>query len=131
MNTIKFPNIFNLSTGKTQVSSGRVSVEESLRLLLSTTIYELLGDPEYGSRISQELFEPNSNILSDILKHDIINSVTKYEQRVILYEDDITIYSDHNNVNIEIVYYLVKTGNVETFELVLSKEDRNSGQEII
>lgn len=122
--TIKFPNMFNIMTGKTQVVSGVESIQNSLKILLKSNIYELLGDPQYGCKLTQEMFEPDSNILADIIKHDIVNAIRTYEPRIILSEDDITVKSDRNNIYITISYHLVKTGTIESFDMVFSREDR-------
>ena len=59
-------------------------VVENVRFLLNTSPGERLGNPEFGSLVPRLLFEPNDEVLKDNLYIAIVESVTRFEPRVVL-----------------------------------------------
>lgn len=123
MNTISFPNMFNINSGimSTNLSYNVKSIHESLTSLLMTNSGELLGDPAYGCGIRRELFNVKSDINLNELKNSIVYSINKYLPQLIVSTNDIKIYSDLNNNKYKIVIYyrLNSTPENQTFELIL------------
>ena len=58
MNTISFPKMFNKNNYSmyTSLSYDIESINESLKAIFSINKAELFGDPNYGSNISELLF---------------------------------------------------------------------------
>lgn len=124
--SIKFPNIFNLDTGNTNLDSTYVSIHRCLALLLTSAKGELLGDPEYGCTLYEKLFDSYTSAQEDIIKGEIIEAINKYEKRITVNNTDISIERDSNNdhrYNIHIKYVL-KNSDIpnETYVLIDKKE---------
>lgn len=125
--TFKFPNIVNLSTGKNELSSGENSISTCLALLLRTSPGELFGDPNFGSRLTEYLFDPNRDILRDTIQEEVYRVVSKYEPRAQL--TGIDFYSDEykeNILHITITYINKNTGLSELFEDTLNVSNNDN-----
>lgn len=122
-NTISHPKCFDKNSGNTSISNYRISIEQCLRLLLTTSRGELLGDPYYGTNLMTFVNEPNDLILRDEIIDDFVYSIKKYERRISVSEEDIIIDIDGKNVNIKINYKITQLGTYETFELSVLRGD--------
>ena len=123
INTISHPKCFDKNSGNTSISQDRISIEQCLRLLLTTSRGELLGDPYYGTNLMTFINEPNDLVLRDEIIDDFVYSIKKYEKRVRVSEEDIDVEADGKNVHIEIRYYISQLGVYETFELSVLRGD--------
>ena len=65
--SIKFPNIFNLTVGNTDLDNKYVSINRCLALLLTTAKGELLGDPDFGCTLYEQLFDPYVDSKKDVI----------------------------------------------------------------
>jgi uncharacterized protein len=91
--------------GDVAFSSCEKSVEESIRIILSTTPGERVMHPDFGCNINKILFSPNSPKTISLAVHYIEEAIVKWEPRVIL--TDVTGTQDPDNpsmVNINIKY---------------------------
>lgn len=122
-NTISHPKCFDKNSGNTSISNDRISIEQCLRLLLTTSRGELLGDPYFGTNLMTFVNEPNDLILRDEIIDDFVYSIKKYERRISVSEEDIIIDIDGKNVNIKINYKITQLGTYETFELSVLRGD--------
>lgn len=119
-NSIRHPTCFNPITGKTNIAENQMSIQESLRLLLTTVPGELLGDPGYGTDLLSLLYEPNDLALIDVVKTNIVTSVTAYEPRITLTHNDITIGQRLSQLYIQLSYIVKNTGMRDTLVLQLA-----------
>lgn len=123
MNTISFPNMFNVNNAKlsTNLSYNTKSIHESLKSLILVNPGELLGDPAYGCGIRRELFNIKSNINVNELKNTIVRAINKYIPQIIVSKHSVKIYSDSNSNHYKIVIYYTTstTSKNESFELIL------------
>lgn len=81
------------------------SIEESIRIILSTTPGERLMRPDFGCSINEIVFSPNSPRTISLAVRYIEEAIVKWEPRVILKE--VTGERDPHNpvkVNIHIEY---------------------------
>lgn len=127
--TISHPKCFDLNSGKTSISKTNVSIEQSLRLLLTTAKGELLGDPFYGTNTLAYINEPNDLVLRDEIIDDYITAINAYEKRVVVGEEDIVITQTDSKVDISITYYMKELGKTGTFELSMLRGDYNGNQQ--
>ena len=123
MNTISFPKMFNVNNSKlaTNLSYDYKSIHESLTSLILTSPGELLGDPEYGCNIREELFNIKSDVNVNNLKNIIVSAITKYIPQIVVSPINIKIYNNVNDNKYKLVikYILKTTGENQMFELVL------------
>ena len=80
MSTISFPTMFNKNKYSLRIglSYNIQSVNESLKSLLSTRTYELLGDPDYGCDIINQLFDLQGQPNIYELKQTDVKAINKY-----------------------------------------------------
>jgi phage baseplate assembly protein W len=121
--TISFPDIFNLTNGKTNMSTGNVSIQECLYLLINSMHPELLGDPLYGSNILENAYDYNGKLLQELVKSKISTAIAQYEPRVTISLNDIEVISDDNSVIINLRYYIKSTGTYDTLSMILNLEE--------
>lgn len=126
-NTIRCPNCFSVSTGNTVMITDIESINNCIGLLLRTSKGELVGDPMFGTNLMRMIYEPNDYILQDSVRSEIVTAVSKYENRVYITEQDISITSEDTTVYVSLSYYVKKTGEIGTFQLSLLREDYNNG----
>ncbi len=128
-NSIKFPNIFNLSIGNTDIESSYTSINRCLALILTTGKGELLGDPEFGCTLYEKLFNPFVPWQKDVIIKEIIDSINKYEKRVSVNDTDISIEQsddgDDHSYSIHIKYALRNSDLSNTTNVVISEGDRS------
>lgn len=122
MSTISFPTMFNKNKYnlRTSLSYNIQSVNESLKSLLSTRTYELLGDPNYGCDIINQLFDLQGQPNIYELKQTVINAINKYLPFIICSTEDIKIYSDDKgHYAITVHYYLPDRTTQDTTTIIL------------
>ena len=123
MNTISFPNMFNINDSKlsTNLSYNYKSIQESLKSLLLTNPGELLGDPAYGCGIRQSLFDIEYDVNMNELKNTIIKAINKYIPQIEVFAYSIKIYSNSNDNKYKIViqYKIRQINENRSFELIL------------
>lgn len=106
----KFPVIFNQSN-EVSLISNEENIKQSIFLLLSTSLKERIGDPEFGINLNEFLFVQLDEGLGFQIKNLLLKTLQKYEPRVVI--DDIEIQNDFrqsNQLNI-IISYTVKDTN--------------------
>lgn len=124
--TLKFPNMVNLDTGRHEFSQGQISISTCLALLLRTSPGELFGDPYFGSRLTEYLFDPNREALRDIIQEEISTVINRYEPRAeLVYVDFYSEENKENILHIIITYRNKNTGITETFKDVLDLNDED------
>jgi len=122
-NSIKHPKEFNIDTGKTDLIKNIESVNQSIGLILLTSKGELYGDPEFGCNLRYLLFEIKNSALEIELKEDIVNALSRYEPRIIVTGDDISIEStDHITYSIKINYRMKYSDYESEYEGIVSEE---------
>lgn len=123
--SIKYPITFNITSGKTDLDNLTTSINKCIGLILTTAKYELLGDPDFGCRLYELLFNQYSNDLEKTIKSEIVQSLTRYEKRITVYETDIEIVhvdnADRNAFNITITYTINETN--KDYETTVYLED--------
>lgn len=121
--TFSFPQIVNRTSQDVKFSENTQSINECLGLLLRTRPGELLGDPEYGCFLLDRIFRYNGVIIEPLLKEDITNAIDKYEPRINVKDEDITIVFQDQIVNIYLMYEIKETGQINQFNLEITTED--------
>lgn len=119
--SIKYPITFNLTSGVTDLDDLTTSINRCIGLILTTGKGELLGDPDFGCRLYEMLFNQYSEILELQIKEEIIESLDKFESRIKVMQDDITIVqeneNDRNRFKITITYSINGTDRIGTTDV--------------
>jgi len=85
-----FPPAFNRDTGSIEMVSDVEDINQSLGILLSTSLGERVLQPNYGCNLNDYMFESLNNDLIGIIKHHVENSILYYEPRIIADKVDVT-----------------------------------------
>jgi uncharacterized protein len=78
--------------GRLAWSVGEDNVRESMRIILMTEHGERLMRENFGCGLRQYLFEPNTVATHQHIRDSIINSINRWEPRVIV--DDVVVETD-------------------------------------
>ena len=85
-----FPPTFDLDTGEVELVSDVRDINESLNILLSTSLGERVMQPKYGCDMHDYLFEPLNSSLIGFIKDRVENSLIVYEPRIDVEKIDVT-----------------------------------------
>ena len=83
------------------------AIARSVRNIVFTVPGEKFFDEDFGSRISQSLFENINDISANIIKNEIKSSLRLYEPRVNVREVEVKPNFDQNEFNVTIVYEII------------------------
>ena len=121
--TFSFPYLFNRISKKTNLSSDNKSINECLSVLLRTRPGELLGNPNYGCNLLNNLFKYNGVLIDNIIKEDIVNAIHKYEPRIDITYNDIEIIQEDSKVFIFLTYLIKDTKEINEYNIQLTTSD--------
>ena len=83
------------------------AIARSVRNIVFTVPGEKFFDEDFGSRISQALFENINDISANIIKNEIESSLKIYEPRVNVREVEVRTNFDQNEFNVTIIYEII------------------------
>lgn len=121
--SISYPRTFEVTSGRTILDDQTTSINRCLATILLTGKGELLGDPDFGCTLYEQLFNPYSDNLSSTIKSEIVTAIKQYETRVTVTESDIDIdlsedATDRNAFHISIRYTINNSGRVGETEII-------------
>ncbi len=122
MQSLKFPSMFNTnSTNTFKPSQYKEATMQNVMLLLKSDRQGLIGDPYFGSMISQYLFEPNTYMMTEMLKDTIYTQLAIFIPQVKVERKDIKIVKDKTKGKIYCYFKGVNQIDftTDTFNLVL------------
>jgi len=85
-----FPPTFDTGTASVVLVSDITDIEQSLNILLSTSLGERVMQLQYGCDLNDYLFEPLSSSVIGYIKDRVKNSILIYEPRIIVENIDVT-----------------------------------------
>ena len=85
-----FPPEFDVKAGTVEMVSDYKDIEQSLNILLSTSLGERVMQPDYGCNLNDYMFESLNSTLIGIIKHHVENSILYYEPRIVAENVDVT-----------------------------------------
>lgn len=85
-----FPPAFERETGTVEMVSDFKDIDESLDILLSTSLGERVMQPGYGCELQDYLFEPLSSTVIGYIKDRVKTSILLYEPRIIAEKIEVT-----------------------------------------
>lgn len=97
------------------------SIKTSLKNIIFTNPGERFFNPRFGSGIKKTLFENISSDTEYQVKVYIENAIRNFEPRVNLIEVYVTAVPDDNKYHVSIVYSIINSPVVETFNVLLSR----------
>tara|TARA_B100001250_G_scaffold40659_1_gene32236 strand:- start:1742 stop:2134 length:393 start_codon:yes stop_codon:yes gene_type:complete len=98
-------------TGDLVVSKDASAIKQSIVNLLLTNKGERLFQPDYGSDIRSQLFEPLDYATAASIKSSILYSLSKFEPRINVLDINIFVNYGDNGFNVDMTY---KINGVDT-----------------
>ena len=83
------------------------AIARSVRNIVFTVPGEKFFNEDFGSRISQSLFENINDISANIIRNEIKSSLKLYEPRVNVREVEVKPNFDQNEFNVTIIYEII------------------------
>ena len=106
---LKFPFQFHRRSGGARISTAtsrdQEHIHESIRQILGTRRGERFLLPEFGSRLHELLFEGNDAILLGLLRHEVIDALTRWEPRIVI--EEVVMVADGHVIHVNIHYRLI------------------------
>ena len=121
--TFSFPQIINRVSKKIDLSDNVQSINECLGILLRTRPGELLGDPDYGCYLIDRVFQYQGIIVDELIKEDILTAVEKYEPRIEMTTNNITLVEQDNVLSIYLKYVIKETGEINEYNIDITPDD--------
>ena len=113
---LKFPFRFERRSGGTQISTAtsldHTHIHESILQILGTRPGERFMRPDFGSRVRDLVFEQNDTVLRALLRHYVIDAITRWEKRVYVTDvsfDDSPAGTDQNLLLVRIAYRVIQS----------------------
>jgi phage baseplate assembly protein W len=85
-----FPPAFDKESGSVKLVSNEEDINESLNILLSTSLGERVMQPDYGCNLVDYLFEPLSSSMIGFIKDRVEKAILIYEPRIIAEKIEVT-----------------------------------------
>ena len=108
-------------TGDLMITTGNIDITRSLKNLLLTNNYEKPFSPNYGSNVTQLLFEPMSPFTASTLSSEISYTIKNYEPRVKIESVSVTADYNRDGYSVSIVYYINNLVQPFTADFLLSR----------
>lgn len=121
--SIRHPKEFSIVSGNTDLSAEVESINQSIRLILTTARGELFGDPVFGSRLHEYLFNYSGEALYSLLRTEIVSVLSSQESRVTVFEDGISFEEKDEVLVINIKYTIRYTNHTSEMSLLVKKEE--------
>ena len=83
------------------------AIARSIRNIVFTRPGEKFFNPNFGSRISESLFDNVDNTSADVIRDQIRSSIRNFEPRVNLLRVVVTPNFDENEMNVKITYEII------------------------
>jgi len=90
---------------KVKSSQYEKSIEESIIIILSTKLGERLMRPDFGCRIHELLFAPNTIDTHNLAIFYVTEALQQWEHRIILNDIDVSAHSD-TSIDIRLNYQI-------------------------
>ncbi|HIP11505.1 MAG TPA: baseplate protein [Arcobacter sp.] len=95
---------------KIKTSKYEENIKESIKIILSTKLGERLMRPNFGCRIHELLFTPNTIDTHNLAIFYVTEALKRWEHRINLSEVKVSIYGE-NAINISIDYQIKDTNS--------------------
>lgn len=105
ISTFNIPDTFTFD-GNVDMLEGTDAVNKCLEMLVKVNKGELGGDPDFGSNFLIYCYEQNTDILNDQVTDDIVMSVSRYDDRIDINDNDIHTERQEEKILVNCNYYL-------------------------
>ena len=111
------PNPLN---GDISVLKDERAINNALKNIIMTSLYEKPFDSMFGSTVNRILFEPADTMTADDLQFEIKRAIARNEPRVKVEFVDVRINYDTGDYNVKIKYLIVGYDEVLNVDFILT-----------
>ncbi|WP_439488099.1 GPW/gp25 family protein [Algoriphagus sp.] len=106
-----FPISFSLESQQVRLAENEEDIQQSLVILLNTTLGERIMRPDYGANMEDLLFEALNVTTANMIANRIKQAILYHEPRV--KTEDIDLRPNYNEGRIEVIvsYLIIATNN--------------------
>ena len=112
----------NPVTGDVATVKDATSVKRGIKNILLTENQERLFQPEIGSGLKNLLFEPMTNITTQLLEDEVRNAIEAWEGRAEIVECIVTPEEELNRYRVAVTFTIVSQTDEQRLEVFLSRE---------
>ncbi len=111
-----FPPTFYRKSARVHLVSAEEDIQESLEILLSTSLGERVMQPTYGCNLDKQLFEPLNPTVASSIKQAIRDAILDHEPRIRIEQLDLALDKQRQGtVLIEVDYTILSTNSRFSF----------------
>ncbi len=114
-----FPFHFDPATGMVALSEYEENIRQNITVILGTRPGERQMLPDFGCRIHDLLFAPNTRATAHMVARHVKDALMRWERRVEVV-DVISQVDASGAIRVEVVYKIISTGAVESAVHVVS-----------
>jgi phage baseplate assembly protein W len=116
-----FPFHFDPAHGGVAMSEYEENIRQSITLILGTKPGERAMLPEFGCRIHQYLFAPNTRATASMISHHVEKALKRWEPRIDV-QGVKAQAGQHGEIRIEVDYRIISTNSRQNLVHVLSNK---------
>ena len=114
-----FPFGFDRASGGVKTSTGEENIKQCISVILSTRPGERQMLPEFGCRLHEVLFSPNTRATSALIAHHVKTALVRWEPRIEVI--DVLAEAEQNgSVNVDVHYVIKATSTRQVHSTALS-----------
>jgi phage baseplate assembly protein W len=104
------------------------AIKNSIRNVILTPLGTLPGNPNFGSRVHEMVFEGINVLTKSVIEDFVVEALNKYEPRVRVNEVDVSSVPEYNRMTISIKFQFIdkNTGEVITTSTNISYNTKPS-----
>lgn len=122
MFSFSFPNMFGNTTSR--LVEDKEAIKSNIIALLSTEQNTLFGDPYFGCRLKQYIFEQSNSIIVDLLIDELYTRIKNFIPQVYIDRKMITVWTDDTNLFAKIEYQYMIDGTSDLFTIQLTNNTK-------
>jgi len=111
----------NPITGQLNILKNNAAVKRALRNLILTNRYERPFRPNFGSTVTESLFDNFDTLTVSNVKEAIKIAVSDHEPRVQLLDVRVNVTPDQNSMSVTIYFRVVNQAEPDELSLVLER----------
>lgn len=123
MYSLAWPDMFD--SVNTKLLKDKDAIKSNLLLLLNSDRLSLFGDPYYGTMLKPVIFQPNNNIVADLLIDELYTTIQTYLPQITVTRNSIQIMSDKIDlyVTINVIYNIDGTSDLYMINLTNNQQE--------
>ena len=125
MHSLSWPNIFSSNGKDTLLLEDKEAIKTDLLLILNSERLTLFGDPYFGTALQQVIYQPNNNVLADLIIDELYETIRMYVPQVTVPRNAISIYSNGVDIGatLQVTYNKDNTSDLYNINLTNNKQE--------